>query len=115
MTPPKPLLSKIDCVQLAVPDLEAALAFYRDQLGHEIIWRTDQAVALRLPASEAELVLQSERPESEVDWLVDSVEGGGTFRESRGCGGRTALRHSYWTMRSGARSVGQPISAGRHK
>ena len=74
MTPPKPLLSKIDCIQLAVPDLEAALAFYRDQLGHEIIWRTDQAVALRLPASEAELVLQSERPESEVDWLVDSVE-----------------------------------------
>ena len=74
MTPPKPLLSKIDCIQLAVPDLEAALAFYRDQLGHEVIWRTDQAVALRLPASEAELVLQSERPESEVDWLVDSVE-----------------------------------------
>jgi predicted enzyme related to lactoylglutathione lyase len=71
---PKPLLSKVDGVQLAVPDLEAALAFYRDQLGHDVIWRTDQAVGLRLPASDTELVLQRERSEPEVDWLVDSVE-----------------------------------------
>ena len=74
MSPPKPLLSKVDCVQFAVPDLEAALVFYRDQLGHEVIWRTDQAVGLRLPSSDTELVLQCERPEPEVDWLVDSVE-----------------------------------------
>jgi catechol 2,3-dioxygenase-like lactoylglutathione lyase family enzyme len=74
MTPPKPLLSKIDCVRLPVPNVEAALAFYRDKLGHELIWRTGQAAGLRLPASDAELVLQAERPESEVDWLVDSVE-----------------------------------------
>jgi predicted enzyme related to lactoylglutathione lyase len=70
----KPLLSKVDGVQLAVPDLEAALAFYRDQLGHEVIWRTDRAVGLRLPASDTELVLQRERSAPEVDWLVDSVE-----------------------------------------
>jgi lactoylglutathione lyase len=74
MTLSKPLLSKIDCVQLAVPDLEAALAFYRDRLGHTLIWRTDQAVGLRLPDSDAELVLQRERPEPEVDWLVDSAD-----------------------------------------
>jgi lactoylglutathione lyase len=61
-----PLLQKVDCVQLPVPDLEAALGFYRDRLGHE--------VGLRLPGSDAELVLQIERPEPEVDWLVASVE-----------------------------------------
>jgi catechol 2,3-dioxygenase-like lactoylglutathione lyase family enzyme len=70
----KPLLSKVDGVQLAVPDLEAALVFYRDRLGHEVIWRTDRAVGLRLPASDTELVLQRERSAPEVDWLVDSVE-----------------------------------------
>jgi lactoylglutathione lyase len=69
-----PLFQKVDCVQLPVPDLEAALGFYRDQLGHELIWRTEQAVGLRLPGSDAELVLQTERPEPEVDWLVASVE-----------------------------------------
>jgi lactoylglutathione lyase len=71
---PKPLLAKVDGVQLAVPDLEAALAFYRDRLGHEVIWRTDRAVGLRLSASDTELVLQRERSAPEVDWLVDSVE-----------------------------------------
>lgn len=74
MPSPQPLLSKIDCVQLAVPDLEAALAFYGERLGHELIWRTERAAGLRLPGSEAELVLQTERPAPEVDWLVDSAE-----------------------------------------
>ena len=69
-----PLLQKVDCIQLPVPDLEAALGFYRDRLGHEVIWRTEQAVGLRLPGSDTELVLQTERPEPEVDWLVASVE-----------------------------------------
>ncbi len=70
----KPLLQKVDCVQLSVADLDAALKFYRDTLGHELIWRNDHAIGLRLPGSDAELVLQTERPYSEVDWLVDSVD-----------------------------------------
>jgi predicted enzyme related to lactoylglutathione lyase len=68
------LLRKVDCVRLYVPDLEAGLAFYRDQLGHELIWRTKTAAGLRLPESEAELVLQTEEQRQEVDLLVDSVE-----------------------------------------
>ena len=68
------LIRKIDCVQLPVPDLDAGLAFYRDQLGHELIWRTATAVGLRLPHTDAELVLQRERPEPEVDLLVDSAD-----------------------------------------
>lgn len=71
---PAPLLRKVDRVQLFVPDLEAGLDFYRDRLGHEIIWRTELAVRLRLPETDAEIVLQIERPEQEVDFLVDSAD-----------------------------------------
>ena len=68
------LIRKVDCVRLYVPDLEAGLAFYRDQLGHELIWRTGTAAGLRLPESEAELVLQTEEQRQEVDLLVDSAD-----------------------------------------
>jgi lactoylglutathione lyase len=72
--PPKPLVRKIDCLQVPVPDLEAGLAFYRDGLGHPLIWRTATAAGLRLPDSDAEIVLQTERPELEVDLKVGSAE-----------------------------------------
>ncbi len=72
--PTPPLLRKLDAVQLPVPDLEAALAFYRDRLGHQLVWRTATAAGLRVPETDAELVLQTERPGPEVDWLVDSAE-----------------------------------------
>ena len=74
--PPQPhgLLRKVDCVQLPVPDLEGGLAFYRDRLGQELIWRTEHAAGLRLADSESELVLQTQRPQPEVDFLVDSVD-----------------------------------------
>ena len=67
------LLRKVDCIRLYVPDLEAGLAFYRDRLGHELIWRTETAAGLRLPESDAELVLQTEDQHQEVDLLVDSA------------------------------------------
>ena len=69
-----PLIRKVDCVRLYVPDLEAGLAFYRDRLGHALIWRTESAAGLRLPESEAELVLQTEDQRQEVDLLVDSAD-----------------------------------------
>ena len=68
------LLRKVDCIRLYVPDLEAGLAFYRDRLGHELIWRSATAAGLRLPESEAELVLQTEEQRQEVDLLVDSAD-----------------------------------------
>lgn len=68
------LFRKVDCVRLYVPDLEAGLAFYRDRLGHDVIWRTKTAIGLRLPESDAELVLQSEDQRQEVDLLVDSAD-----------------------------------------
>ena len=69
----EPLFWKIDCYRLPVPDLEAALVFYREKLGHELIWRTDAAAGLRLPGDDHELVLQTERPGQETDLLVESV------------------------------------------
>ena len=68
------LLKKVDCIRLSVPDLDAGLAFYRDRLGHELVWRTEKAAGLCLPGSEAELVLQSEDPGLEIDFLVDSAD-----------------------------------------
>jgi predicted enzyme related to lactoylglutathione lyase len=71
---PSPLIRKIDCVRFSVPDLEAGLAFYRDRLGHELTWRTATAAGLRLTESDAEIVLQTERPGVETDLKVDSAD-----------------------------------------
>jgi len=78
------LLRKVDCVQLYVPDLEEGLSFYRDRLGHELIWRTDRAAGVRLPESDAELVLQTAEPRQEVDFLVDSADEAAKFMEQAG-------------------------------
>lgn len=79
-----PLLRKVDCLRLYVSDLEAGLSFYRDRLGHELIWRTQTAAGLRLPESEAELVIQTEDQRQEVDLLVDSADESATFMEQAG-------------------------------
>jgi len=68
------LFRTVDCVQLPVPDLDAALAFYRDRLGHRLLWRTGTAAGLRLPGSDTELVLRTGQPRPEVDFLVDSAD-----------------------------------------
>ena len=66
------LLRSVDCVQIPVPDLDTGLAFYRDRLGHRLLWRTPEAAGLRLPDSDTELVLTTIRG-PEVDFLVTSV------------------------------------------
>jgi len=69
-----PLIRKVDCIRLYVPELEKGVAFYRDQLGHQLIWRTETSAGLRLPESDTELVLQTEDQRQEVDLLVDSAD-----------------------------------------
>jgi len=78
------LIRKVDCVRLYVPDLEAGLSFYRDRLGHRLIWRTKTAAGLHLPESEAELVLQTEDQRQEVDLLVDSADEAARWIEQAG-------------------------------
>lgn len=69
-----PLLRSVDAVTVRVPDLDAGLAFYRDELGHEVRWRDDAqgAAGLALPDSSTELVLTT-RFGYEPNWLVASV------------------------------------------
>ncbi len=74
MSRPTPLFRKVDAIEVAVPTLDEGLAWYRDRLGHELIWRADTSAGLRLPDTDAELVLQADRPGVHVDLLVDSAE-----------------------------------------
>lgn len=73
-----PLMHTIDALQIPVPDLELGLAFYRDRLGHALVWRTATAVGLRMAASATEIVLQTERPELEVNLLVADADAAAT-------------------------------------
>ena len=81
----EPLARKIDCVRLYVSDLDSGLAFYRDQLGHELIWRTECAAGLRMPETDAEIVLQTEDKVQEIDLKVESAEAAAArFKEAGG-------------------------------
>ena len=79
-----PLIRKVDCVRLYVSDLEAGLAFYRERLGHELIWRTATAAGLRLPETDTELVIQTEEQQQEIDFLVDSADAAAGLIEQSG-------------------------------
>lgn len=73
-TAPEPLIPKVDCLRLSVPGLEAGLAFYRDRLGHQLTWRTEGAVGLRLPDTDAEIVLHTDQQPPEIDLEVRSAD-----------------------------------------
>lgn len=44
-----------------VPDLDPAITFYHDRLGLRVNWRTPGAAGLKMPGTEAEIVLQTGR------------------------------------------------------
>ncbi len=71
---PEPLFRKLDCLRVPVPDIESGLAFYRDRLGHELVWRSETQAGLRMPETDAEIVIQTERPELEPNLLVASAD-----------------------------------------
>ncbi len=63
----EPLFRKIDNYMLRVVDLDAAIAFYRDKLGHTLIWRDGEAAGLALPETDAEIVLHCHiGPETDI-------------------------------------------------
>ena len=70
----EPLFRKVDCLRIAVSDLDAGLAFYRDCLGHELIWRTETSAGLRMPETDTELVIHNESDIFEIDLLVSSAD-----------------------------------------
>lgn len=80
-----PLLRKVDAVTIPVPDLDSGLAFYRDRLGHELLWRNDALcqAGLRLPDSDTEIVLTT-RLENVPNWLVQSADAAASAVQAAG-------------------------------
>lgn len=69
------MFRKVDAVTVPVPDLDSGLRFYRDKLGHRLVWRNDALgqAGLRLDDSDTELVLTTEMGYA-PNWLVDSAD-----------------------------------------
>jgi len=70
----KPLFKKIDCIRIPVSNLDKGLEFYSKSLGHQLIWRTNTSIGLRIPESEAEIVIHTEPGDLEIDITVESAE-----------------------------------------
>jgi lactoylglutathione lyase len=85
----RPLFRKLDNLLLRVTDLNAAISFYGDRLGHRVLWRSDDAVGFALPDTDAELVAHLNiGPETDV--LVDDV--GEAFAAFLSAGGEALER-----------------------
>lgn len=69
----RPLVKKVDAVVVRVPSLEEGLAFYRDRLGHGLIWCADGRAGLALRDSDTELVIATDLG-PETDLMVDAVD-----------------------------------------
>lgn len=69
----EPLFRKVDCILLAVSDLDMALRFYSELLGHSLVWRTPEAAGLAMPEFDAELVLHTALG-GQTNLLVASVD-----------------------------------------
>ncbi len=65
-----PLLKKVDAVLIKVPNIEDGLLFNCIQLGHKLLWKKEDAAAVKLGS--CELVL-STKFDPETDILVESV------------------------------------------
>jgi catechol 2,3-dioxygenase-like lactoylglutathione lyase family enzyme len=74
---------KLEFLFTPTSDLKASLALYRDSLGFTEVWREgDATVALALPGSEVQLMLDANDPAAPVGplFVVDSVEAFHTAR-----------------------------------
>jgi len=69
------VLKYVDAVTVRVPDLDSGLAFYRDRLGHRLLWRNDEIgqAGLATPESSTEIVLTTSFG-YEPNWKVASAE-----------------------------------------
>ena len=67
------LIGGVDAVLVRVPSLDEGLAFYRDALGHALLWRTADASGLAMGDGGVELVLATGQG-PETDLLVESIE-----------------------------------------
>jgi predicted enzyme related to lactoylglutathione lyase len=70
---------------ISVHDLESAIQFYRDELGHKLVWRTDAQAGLSFGDGITELVInQSDKPQ-EIDIKVESaIDAAERFQDAGG-------------------------------
>ena len=78
-----PLFNSVDCIMLPVDDLEAALEFYRDKLGHRLVWRTDSGAGLAFGDGITEIVLGQHGNETEIR-VESAVEAAERFETAGG-------------------------------
>ncbi|WP_037081200.1 VOC family protein [Pseudonocardia spinosispora] len=74
---------KLEFLLVPTSDLKASLALYRDTLGFTEVWREgDATVALTLPGSDVQVMLDANDPEAPVGplFVVDSLK---TFHAGR--------------------------------
>jgi predicted enzyme related to lactoylglutathione lyase len=69
----KPLFKGVDCVSIKVDDLDRAISFYCERLGHSLKWKTQTAAGMEFADGASELVLHTDQRPLETDLLVDSV------------------------------------------
>jgi catechol 2,3-dioxygenase-like lactoylglutathione lyase family enzyme len=68
---------KLEFLLVPTSDLKASLALYRDGLGFSEVWREgDSTVALTLPGSDVQIMLDANDPDAPLGplFIVDSVE-----------------------------------------
>lgn len=68
------LLRRVDCVRLPVDNIESGLAFYRDALGLELVWRDGDSAGLGMPVDGTEIVIHTRGGSPETDLLVQSAD-----------------------------------------
>ena len=68
-----PLLEYVDCIRISVPDLEKGIEFYRDRLGHKVLWRMKGYAGLQMPGNQTEIVLDTHPHEPEIFMRVRAV------------------------------------------
>lgn len=74
---------KLEFLFVPTSDLKASLALYRDSLGFTELWREGEAtIALALPGTEVQLMLDAHDPDAPVGplFVVESVEAFHTAR-----------------------------------
>jgi predicted enzyme related to lactoylglutathione lyase len=85
------LFTNVDCLGVEVPDLDEALTFYRDRLGHKLLWRSETSAGLAFAdgGKMPELVLHTDawpiaaalKVESVPEALDRFISSGGTVVE----------------------------------
>jgi lactoylglutathione lyase len=83
-----PVLRKIDCVMLKVPELERSAAFYEAVFGLKRLWQDAHSVGMGMPETDAEIVLHDNTDlpkEISVHYLVDDVVKAVEAYAAKGC------------------------------